>query len=64
MKKSLLLTLTLVLSGQIFAQNPIISTVFTPDPAPFVYGDKVYLFTDHDVLVLSYLLHKKSIKLQ
>ena len=30
------------------AQNPIISTVFTPDPAPFVYGDKVYLFTDHD----------------
>ena len=46
--KSLLLTLTLVLSGQAFAQNPIISTVFTPDPAPFVYGDKVYLFTDHD----------------
>ncbi len=31
-----------------WAQNPIISTVFTPDPAPFVYGDKVYLFTDHD----------------
>lgn len=30
------------------AQNPIISTVYTPDPAPFVYGDKVYLFTDHD----------------
>lgn len=30
------------------AQNPIISTVFTPDPAPFVYGDKVYLFVDHD----------------
>ena len=30
------------------AQNPIISTVFTPDPAPFVHGDKVYLFTDHD----------------
>ena len=46
--KSFLLTLTLVLGGQMFAQNPIISTVFTPDPAPFVYGDKVYLFTDHD----------------
>lgn len=30
------------------AQNPIISTIFTPDPAPFVYGDKVYLFADHD----------------
>jgi len=46
--KSLLLTLSAVLSGQLFAQNPIVSTVFTPDPAPFVYGDKVYLFTDHD----------------
>ena len=30
------------------AQNPIISTMYTPDPAPFVYGDKVYLFVDHD----------------
>lgn len=30
------------------AQNPIISTVFTPDPAPYVHGDKVYLFVDHD----------------
>ena len=46
--KSLLLTLTAVLSAQVFAQNPIISNMFTPDPAPFVYGDKVYLFVDHD----------------
>ena len=46
--KSLLLTLSVALSAQAFAQNPIISTMFTPDPAPFVYGDKVYLFTDHD----------------
>ena len=48
MKIKSLLALTLLFSGQLFAQNPIISTVFTPDPAPFVYGDKVYLFTDHD----------------
>ena len=48
MKRKSLITLALILSGQLFAQNPIISTVFTPDPAPFVYGDKVYLFTDHD----------------
>ena len=48
MKSKSLLTLALLVSGQLFAQNPIISTVFTPDPAPFVYGDKVYLFTDHD----------------
>ena len=31
-----------------FAQNPIISAVYTPDPAPYVHGDKVYLFVDHD----------------
>ena len=46
--KSILLALTAVFSGQMFAQNPIISNMFTPDPAPFVYGDKVYLFVDHD----------------
>jgi beta-xylosidase len=43
-----LLAITAVLPVMAWAQNPIISTVFTPDPAPFVYGDKVYLFTDHD----------------
>ena len=46
--KSILLALAAVLSGPMFAQNPIISNMFTPDPAPFVYGDKVYLFVDHD----------------
>lgn len=30
------------------AQNPVISTLYTPDPAPYVHGDKVYLFVDHD----------------
>lgn len=30
------------------SQNPIIQTSFTPDPAPYVHNDTVYLFTDHD----------------
>lgn len=30
------------------AQNPVISAIYTPDPAPYVHGDKVYLFVDHD----------------
>ncbi|MDE5668229.1 MAG: family 43 glycosylhydrolase, partial [Duncaniella sp.] len=30
------------------AQNPVIHTWFTPDPAPYVHNDTVYLFTDHD----------------
>jgi hypothetical protein len=24
------------------AQNPVIGTSFTPDPAPYAHGDKVY----------------------
>ena len=30
------------------AQNPIIHTMYTPDPAPYVHGDTLYLFVDHD----------------
>ena len=30
------------------AQNPVIQTWYTPDPAPYVHGDTVYLFVDHD----------------
>lgn len=35
-----------VLSTQ--AQNPIIQTIYTADPAPMVYKDTVYLYTGHD----------------
>lgn len=34
--------------GCAYASDPIISTSFTPDPAPYVHGDTVYLFTGHD----------------
>ena len=30
------------------AQNPIIQTKYTADPAPYVHGDTVYLYTSHD----------------
>lgn len=30
------------------AQNPIIGERYTPDPAPYVHGDTLYLFVDHD----------------
>ena len=37
------------LSGTIgFADNPIIQTCFTADPAPLVYDGTVYLYTGHD----------------
>jgi len=31
-----------------FAQNPIVQTLYTTDPAPMVYNDTVYLYTGHD----------------
>lgn len=30
------------------AQNPIIQTSYTADPAPMVWGDRLYLYTSHD----------------
>lgn len=30
------------------AQNPIVQTNYTPDPAPMVYNDRVYVYTGHD----------------
>ncbi|SFF70249.1 Glycosyl hydrolases family 43 [Salegentibacter agarivorans] len=35
------------------AQNPIITDVFTADPAPLVYDDTVYLYTSHDTASVS-----------
>ena len=32
----------------ICAQNPVICDRYTPDPAPYVHGDTLYLFVDHD----------------
>lgn len=38
-----------VLSGlAVNAQNPIVQTAYTADPAPLVYNDKLYLYTSHD----------------
>lgn len=31
-----------------FAANPIVQTCFTTDPAPMVFGDRIYLYTGHD----------------
>lgn len=40
------------------AQNPVIHEWFTPDPAPYVHGDNVYLFVDHDEDDAKYFLMK------
>ena len=46
-----MLATSIVLSGIgtiCFAQNPIIQTKYTADPAPMVYKDTVFLYTSHD----------------
>lgn len=42
--------LSLAINGSIVgvAQNPIIQTNYTADPAPMVYNDRLYLYTSHD----------------
>jgi len=44
--KILLFSLALALFAN--AQNPIIQTKYTADPAPMVYNDTVFLYTGHD----------------
>ena len=41
-------TLCCLWTTPIEAQNPIIHDRYTPDPAPYVHGDTLYLFVDHD----------------
>ncbi|WP_207533985.1 glycoside hydrolase family 43 protein [Desertivirga arenae] len=47
-RKTSLLVIGLFIQLLIKAQNPIIQTIYTADPAPMVYKDTVYLFTGHD----------------
>lgn len=51
MKEKVLNTLNigLLLTGLSFsAQNPIVQTAYTADPAPMVYNGRLYVYTTHD----------------
>lgn len=37
-----------IIPFSVYAQNPIIQTKYTADPAPMVYNDTVFLYTGHD----------------
>lgn len=43
-----LFTIGLNLPLTLKADNPIIQTKYTADPAPLVYNDTVYLYSGHD----------------
>ena len=48
MKKLTASLIALTCCSAAMAQNPVISAIYTPDPAPYVHDGKVYLFADHD----------------
>ncbi|ODM27046.1 carbohydrate-binding protein [Clostridium sp. Bc-iso-3] len=48
---SSILIMTLNISS-CFADNPIVQTIYTADPAPMVYNGRCYLYTTHDEDVL------------
>jgi arabinoxylan arabinofuranohydrolase len=35
-------------SMTVFAENPVVQTCYTSDPAPMVYNGRVYIYTTHD----------------
>ena len=50
-KLNFIFSISLLLSINIlFAQNPIVRTMYSADPTARVFGDKVYLFPSHDIL--------------
>jgi hypothetical protein len=50
MKKHTILALvvSLAMAGPCLADNPIVQTHYTADPAPMVHNDRLYVFTSHD----------------
>src|SRR4051812_40371767 len=54
-----LVTLVAVVQGVAKADNPIIQTIYTADPAPLVYNGRVYLYTGHDEDNSSYFTMKE-----
>ena len=47
-KNAMITLLTAMATMTASAQNPIVQTWFTSDPAPLVVGDKMYVYTGHD----------------
>ena len=48
-----------VFAGSARADNPIVQTVYTADPAPLVYNGRVYLYTGHDEDASTYFTMKE-----
>ena len=66
MKNILFISSVLALACTGFAQKIVITTNYTADPAPYVHGDTVYLYTTHDednadgFMMYDWLLHTST----
>lgn len=47
-EKIYLIMLAIFMPTLLQSQNPIIQTMYTADPAPMVYNDRLYVYTTHD----------------
>ena len=47
-KKTFTFSMLLAMQCAAYAQNPIVQTQLTTDPAPLVVGDQLYVYTGHD----------------
>ena len=47
-KKTFTFSMLLAMQCAAYAQNPIVQTQLTTDPAPLVVGDRLYVYTGHD----------------
>ena len=47
-EKIYLIMLVIFMPTLLQSQNPIIQTMYTADPAPMVYNDRLYVYTTHD----------------
>ncbi len=58
-KLSTLAIFSFAFSGIAFAENPIVQTAYTPDPAAMVLGDTVYMYTGDDAPKSTWFTLKK-----
>lgn len=48
LRKRFILMAAIASAAYTNAENPFVQTCYTTDPAPMVYGDRLYLYTGHD----------------
>ena len=54
MNRTILTAITLLLAVTLQAQKRVNNHLYNPDPAPVVSGDRLYVFTGHDLDTATY----------